>query len=33
MRLFAPLLRRNVQRMFDRDVARLRDVIEANANC
>jgi hypothetical protein len=28
---FAPLLRRSVQRMFARDVARLRDVIEAGA--
>jgi len=29
--LFAPLLRRSVQRMFDRDVERLREMIEAGA--
>jgi uncharacterized protein YndB with AHSA1/START domain len=28
---FAPLLRRNVERMFARDIARLRNVIEAEA--
>jgi hypothetical protein len=31
MRLFAPVLRRSVQRMFERDVRRLRDLVESGA--